>query len=63
MSSHRFSPSTGCLIEAVSRLLLKNKSRMICHAHGNVITDLVELTALMERAFLANGITKKSRLG
>jgi flavorubredoxin len=58
----RFSDNHG-LIEAVHRMLLANKTRMICPAHGNVITDLVELTALMERAFLANGVTKKSRLG
>jgi flavorubredoxin len=58
----RFSDNQG-LIEAVHRMLLENKTRMICPAHGNVITDLAELTALMERAFLANGVTKKSRLG
>jgi NAD(P)-dependent dehydrogenase (short-subunit alcohol dehydrogenase family) len=39
----RFSDNHG-LIESVSRMLQENPTRMICPAHGNVITDLAELT-------------------
>jgi len=53
----RFSDNHG-LMSAVSQMLEANPTRMICPAHGNVITDLIELSALMEQAFLANGITK-----
>lgn len=55
----RFSDNHG-LMESMSRLLEANPTRMICPAHGNVITNPAELKALMEQAFLANGVTKRS---
>jgi flavorubredoxin len=58
----RFSDNRG-LMESVRRMLRENKTRMICPAHGNVITDVAELTVLMERAFLANGIKSKDIVG
>jgi NAD(P)-dependent dehydrogenase (short-subunit alcohol dehydrogenase family) len=58
----RFSDNRG-LMESVRRMLRENKTRMICPAHGNVITDVAELTVLMERAFLANGIKRKNIFG
>lgn len=55
--SVRLSDNHG-LVEAVSQMLKANPTRMICPAHGNVITDLTELCELMEQALLANGIKK-----
>jgi len=56
----RFSDNRG-LIESVGHMLQQYPTRMICPAHGNVVTDVVELTKLMEKAFLANGVKKNSR--
>ena len=58
----RFSDNHG-LIETVHRMLEEYPTRMICPAHGNVVTDLAEVTSLMDDAFLANGVTKISRVG
>jgi flavorubredoxin len=55
----RFSDNHG-LIRSVAQMLEDYPTRMICPAHGNVITDLDELTEVMERAFLANGVIKKA---
>ena len=56
----KFSDNRG-LIEAVHRMLETYPTRMICPAHGNVVTDPAELSALMDEAFLANGIRKNTR--
>lgn len=56
----RFSDSRG-LIDALHRMLRSSPTRMICPAHGNVVTDIEEMTKLMEEAFLANGVRKERR--
>ena len=56
----RFSDNRG-LIDELHRMLRSNPTRMICPSHGNVITDIEEITALMEQAFLANGVRKENR--
>ena len=56
----KFSDSRG-LIEAMHRMLEACPTRMICPAHGNVVTNPSELSALMDEAFLANGIQKDTR--
>jgi flavorubredoxin len=53
----RFSDNRG-LIGAVRTMLEQYQSQMICPAHGNVITDPAELSALMKEAFLANNIKR-----
>jgi flavorubredoxin len=55
--SVRYSDNHGT-VEALNRMLQENPTRMICPAHGNVVTDLAELSELMNRALLANGIKK-----
>lgn len=56
----KFSDNRG-LIEAVHRMLETYPTRIICPAHGNVVTNPAELSALMDEAFLANGIRKNTR--
>ena len=56
----RFSDSRG-LIADVHRMLEAYPTRKICPAHGNVVTNPRELSALMDAAFLANGIEKSRR--
>lgn len=46
------------LMWSMEAMLKKYKTRMVCPAHGNVVTDVAELAGLMESAFLANGVTK-----
>jgi flavorubredoxin len=57
--SVRFSDNHG-VVESLSQLLQSNPTRMICPAHGNVVTDLAELSELMGQALLANGVRKSS---
>lgn len=44
------------LVEDFRRLLTRYPTTMICPAHGNVVTEVEQLTALVEEALLGNGI-------
>ncbi|UFN50096.1 MBL fold metallo-hydrolase [Roseomonas sp. OT10] len=44
------------LVADFRRMLTRYPTTMICPAHGNVVTEVEQLTALMEEALLANGI-------
>ena len=46
------------LVDDLHRMLADHRVRVVCPAHGNVITDIGTLTELMEAALLANGIRK-----
>ncbi|RAI57106.1 MBL fold metallo-hydrolase [Roseicella frigidaeris] len=45
------------LVAEFRRMLARYPTTMICPAHGNVVTEVAALTALMEEALLSNGIT------
>ena len=53
----RFADNTG-LVAAMRELMVAHPPRAICPAHGNVITELPELTKLMEASLLANGVRR-----
>ena len=49
------------LVAMMRELMKLYPARMICPAHGNVVTDLPVLTSLIEASLLANGVRRAAR--